>query len=130
MSSTAPAAFMTEPLAELAGVIERLGQEDLQQVPSSCLGDDLRAIRCAIDRLEAEFCRRLERFDGDQGWVPDGNASTAGCLSEQCRITRSTAWERVRQARRLGELPATAGSLRGRRDLPGSRGGDHQGRRA
>src|SRR5215472_7497742 len=107
MGSTAPAAFMTEPLAELAGVIERLGQEELHQVPGSCLGDDLRAIRCAIDRLEAEFCRRLERFDGDQGWVPDGNASTAGCLSEQCRITRSTAWERVRQARRLRELPST-----------------------
>src|SRR5215472_8672028 len=72
MGSTAPAALLAEPLAELEGVIERLGQEDLHQVPSSCLGDDLRAIRCAIDRLEAEFSRRLERFDGDQGWVADG----------------------------------------------------------
>ncbi len=108
MGSTAPTALLAEPLAELAGVVDRLGQEDLQLLPAACLGDDLRAIRCAIDRLEAEFSRRLERFDGDQGWVPDGNASTAGWLSEQCRISRSTAWERVRQARRLGELPGTA----------------------
>ena len=107
MGSSAPAAILAEPLAELAGVIERLAQEDLHQVPSSCLGDDVRRIRCAIDRLEAEFSRRLGRFDSDQGWVADGNASTAGWLSQQCRITRSTAWERVRQARRLTELPGT-----------------------
>src|SRR5262249_57937564 len=104
MGSTAPAAILVEPLAELAGVIERLGQEDLHQVPSSCLGDDVRRIRCAVDRLEAEFSRRLGRFDSDQGWVPDGNASTAGWLSVQCRMVRNTAWERVRQARRPGEL--------------------------
>src|SRR5262249_20958732 len=103
--------MLAEPLAELAGVIERLGREDLHQVPSSCLGDDLRRIRCAVDRLEAEFSRRLGRFDSDHGWVPDGNASTAGWLSVQCRIARSTAWERVRQARRLTELRGPTGAV-------------------
>ncbi len=67
-----------------------------------------RHIRGAIERLDAEFSRRLERFDSNQGRVSEGNASTAGWLSEQCRIARSTAWERVRQARRLSKLPATA----------------------
>ena len=103
----APTVLLAEPLAQIDGAIDRLGREDLQQVPCSCLGDDLRAIRRAIDRLEAEFSRRLGRFDIDQGWVPDGNASTAGWLSVQCRIVRNTAWERVRQARRLTELPST-----------------------
>src|SRR5262252_471970 len=51
---------------------------------------------------------RSHCFDSNQGWVSEGNASTAGWLSEQCRIARSTAWERVRQARRLSELPGTA----------------------
>ena len=104
MASTA---ILAEPLAQIQGAIARLSHEDLEPLPAACLGDDLRGIRCAIDRLEAEFSRRLERFDRNQGWVPYGNASSADWLSEQCRITRSTAWERVRQARRLTELPGT-----------------------
>lgn len=107
MSSMAPTVFLEKPLAQVQGGIDRLGQEDLQVVPTSCLGDDLRGIRAAIDRLEAEFSRRLEQFDRNRGYVIDGHASTAGWLSGQCRITRSTAWERVRQARRLMELPST-----------------------
>jgi hypothetical protein len=83
----APTPLLAEPLAQIQSAIDRLGQEDLQLVPGACLGDDLRGIRCVIDRLEAEFSRRLERFDRNQGWVPDGNASTAGWLSEQCRVT-------------------------------------------
>ena len=105
---TAPGALRAEPLAQIQGGIDRLSQEDLQMVPTTCLSDDMRRIRCAIDRLEAEFSRRLERFDSNQGWVSEGNASTAGWLSGQCRFARSTAWERVRQARRLSELPGTA----------------------
>jgi len=103
----APTALLAEPLAQLEGLIDRLSQEDLQLVPAASVGDDLRGIRAAIDRLEAEFSRRLERFDRDQGYVVDGHLSSVGWLSRQCRITRSTAWERVRQARRLRELPST-----------------------
>ena len=108
---TAPTALPAGPLAQIQGGIDMLSQEDLQLVPTTCLGDDMRRIRCAIDRLEAEFSRRLERFDSNQGWVSEGNASTAGWLSEQCRIARSTACERVRQARRLSELPGTAAAF-------------------
>jgi len=87
-------------------VIDRLAEEDPGLVPASGLGDDLRRLRSAIERIEAEFSRRLERFDRDQGYVPSGYGSAAGWLNDECRMTRSTAWERVRQARRLAELPA------------------------
>src|SRR5262249_27738188 len=49
-----------------------------------------------------------QRFDRHQGYAPSGYCSAAGWLNDECRMTRSTAWERVRQARRLAELPATA----------------------
>ena len=58
--------------------------------------------------MEAEFSRRLERFDRSHGYVPSGYCNAAGWLNDECRMTRSTAWERVRQARRLAELPATS----------------------
>ncbi len=44
--------------------------------PTSSLGDNLRRIRSAIGRLEAEFSRRPERFDSTSPESPDGNATT------------------------------------------------------
>src|SRR5215472_19302519 len=108
MSSMAPTALFAEPVTQLHQAIDRLAQEDLGLVPASGLGDDLRGLRFAIDRMEAEFSRRLEHFDRHQGYVPSGYCSAAGWLNDECRMTRSTAWERVRQARRLAELQATA----------------------
>jgi len=104
----APTALFAEPVTQLHEAIDRLAQEDLELVPASGLGDDLRGLRSAIERMEAEFSRRLKRCDRNQGYAPSGYCSAAGWLNEECRMTRSTAWERVRQARRLAELPATA----------------------
>ena len=108
MGSMAPTALFAEPVTRLHEAIDGLAQEDLELVPAAGLGDDLRGLRSAIDRMEAEFSRRLERFDCNQGYVPSGYCSAAGWLNDECRMTRSTAWERVRQARRLAELPATS----------------------
>src|SRR5262249_26442448 len=108
MSSMAPTARFAEPVTQLHQAIDRLAQEDLQLLPASDLGDDLRGLRSAIERMEAQFSRRLERFDRHQGFVPSGHCSAAGWLNDECRMTRSTAWERVRQARRLVELLATS----------------------
>lgn len=45
---TAPTALPAEPLAQIQGGIDRLNQEDLQLVPTTWLGDDMRHIPCAI----------------------------------------------------------------------------------
>jgi uncharacterized small protein (DUF1192 family) len=88
----ASAGLSAEPVTRLHEAIDRLAQEDLELVPAASLGDDLRALRSAIERMEAEFSRRLERFDSDQGYVPSGYCSAAGWLNDECRMTRSTAW--------------------------------------
>ena len=80
-----PGEGVAEPFTQLDEVIDRLAEEDLGLLPASGLGDDLRRLRSAVERMEAEFSRRLERFDRHQGYVPSGCCSAAGWLNEECR---------------------------------------------
>ena len=70
------------------------------------------AIRRAADRLEAEFLRRLDRFDRAHGAVADGGGSTPSWLRDHCAMTWKAGAYRARLARTLGELPATLDSAR------------------
>ena len=97
----APTALFVESVTRLHEAIDGLAQEDLELVPASCLGDDLRGLRSTIERMEAEFSRRLERFDRHQGYVPSGYCGAANWLNDECRMTRSTAWERARRSEPL-----------------------------
>ena len=76
------------------------------------LGADLIDIRRAIDRLEAEFLRRLHRFDRAHGALADGGVSTVSWVRDHCAMTVKAAAYRVHLARTSGELPATLDSAR------------------
>lgn len=71
----APTELFAEAVTRLHEAIDRLAQEDLELVPAISLSHDLRGLRSAIDRMEAEFSRRLERFDRNQGYVPSGHCT-------------------------------------------------------
>lgn len=96
------------PLRELDDFVDRLGAEDLHRVPAPCLGEDLVALRRGIDRLEAEFARRLAVFDRKGGYAASGAVSATAWLRGTCRLSGPAAAERVRLARNLEALPATA----------------------
>jgi hypothetical protein len=96
------------PIDDLLATADQLAAEDLHSLPSSCLGDDLVALRCALDRLEAQFTRRLAVFDKTQGFAPSGAASAASWLRGNCRLSGAVAADRVRVARGLDVLPETA----------------------
>jgi hypothetical protein len=51
-------------VSELGSAIDELAVEDLDATPPAVLADDLVELRRAIDRLEAEWLRRLAVFDG------------------------------------------------------------------
>ncbi len=76
------------------------------------LGADLVDIRHEIDRLEAEFIRRLHRFHCARGAQDDGGGSTVSWLRRCCGMTVKAAAYRVHLARTLGELPAALDSAR------------------
>jgi len=65
-----------------------------------------------LNRLEAQYLRRLEAFDRRGGARVDGPVSTAGWLRCRNQLGPGAAHERVQVARALADrLPATAGAL-------------------
>jgi hypothetical protein len=98
----------SSPLDRLEEATSALQREDLMGLPDEALGEDLIGLRRGIDRLEAEFMRRLRHFDHTQAYSPSGALSAAAWLRWKCRLAGSTAADRVRVARRLEELPQTS----------------------
>jgi hypothetical protein len=96
----------------LHDAVNVLVDESIDDVSTHALGADLIDIRRAIDRLEAEFIRRLHRFDQAHGALADGGVSTVSWLRAHCGMTAKAAAYRVHLARTLGELPATLDSAR------------------
>ena len=92
--------------------VDALVNEFIDGVSTHALGADLVEIRRAIDRLEAEFVRRLHRFDRGHGAAAEGGVSTVSWLRSRCGMTVKAAAYRVHLARTLGELPATLDSAR------------------
>jgi Domain of unknown function (DUF222)/HNH endonuclease len=92
--------------------VDALVDEPIDTVSTHALAEDLIDIRRAIDRLEAEFLRRLHRFHRAHGAQADGAVSTVSWLRARCGVTVKAAAYRVHLARTLGELPATLDSAR------------------
>jgi hypothetical protein len=100
------------PIGRLADAVEYLAAEEIDPAGDGELADDLVAMRRLMDRLEAEFIRRVQRFDRSHGAQPEGAVNTVSWLRASCRLTGSAAAERVRMARVLADLPRTTESFR------------------
>src|SRR6202790_5819894 len=92
--------------------VDALVDESIDGVSTHALGADLVDIRGAVDRLEAEFIRRLHRFHCARGAQADGGGSTVSWLRRCGGMTAKAAAYRVHLARTLGELPTTLDSAR------------------
>jgi len=92
-------------VSELGSAIDELALEDLDVTPATALADDLVELRGAIDRLDAEWLRRLAAFDG-RG-MGEEVLSTQCWLRQHCGLSPGAARERVGVARRLRDLPET-----------------------
>jgi hypothetical protein len=92
--------------------VDALVDESIDDVSTHALGEDLIDIRQAIDRLEAEFVRRVHRFHRGHGALADGGVSTVSWLRHRCAMTVKAAAYRVHLARTLGVLSASLDSAR------------------
>ena len=96
----------------LSEAVDALVRESMDGVSTHALGEDLISIRRAADRLEAEFLRRLDRFDRGHGPLADGGGGTASWLRDHCAMAWKAGASSAALARTLGELPATLDSAR------------------
>ncbi|HEY3194764.1 MAG TPA: DUF222 domain-containing protein, partial [Candidatus Dormibacteraeota bacterium] len=98
----------TEVFKEIDSLLDRLQAEELCELPSASLGEDIKELERIGNRCQAESMRRLRRFDKDQGFTPSGALTTKAWLRWQCRLTGGVAKHRVNLARQLPELPQTS----------------------
>jgi hypothetical protein len=94
-------------MEELRSGLERLRSQDLDELPASALDEYLTQLRNHINGCEAEFSRRLARFDSNQGYAASGALSAKAWLRWQCNITGAAASDRVEVTRLLASLPQT-----------------------
>jgi hypothetical protein len=103
---------MSDARDRVDAAVDALVDESIEGFSTHALGEDLIDIRRSIDRLEAEFVRRLHRFHRERGAQVEGGGTTVSWLRAHCGMTAKAAAYRVHLARTLGELPATLDSAR------------------
>ncbi|HSP65026.1 MAG TPA: DUF222 domain-containing protein [Candidatus Deferrimicrobium sp.] len=111
MLATAASSSVADPVEALAHAVDAVAVQSIADMSDHALGDDLVAIRRQIDRLEAQFLRRLRPFDSHQGALSEGAASTVSWLRATQGLTGAAAAQRVRMARFLEDLPQTTASF-------------------
>jgi hypothetical protein len=98
-------------MCDIHASIDGLAAVDVEGMPAAALGAHIRALMTARDRLDGQIGRALQVFDARGYCQSDGAPSTASWLRGRSRITSGEASLRVKTARGLRELPATAQAL-------------------
>ncbi len=75
------------------------------------LGESIAAISAQVESLTRRMLGNLRAFDAREGWALSGALSCAQWLSWRTGLAAHAARERVRVARRLGELPVVEAAL-------------------
>jgi Domain of unknown function (DUF222)/HNH endonuclease len=88
-------------------ILRELQAEDLGTVSPEAIGEELQALRRHINECEAEFQRRLQRFDRGEGYSADGALTARAWLRWKCHLSPTAASDRVQTARRLASLELT-----------------------
>ncbi len=97
----------THDSAELPKERAKLSREQIDK-----LGDDIAAAAAHIDAATHRLLTDIRRFDQCHGWYEQGAQSCAHWLSYRIGLGLNAAREKVRVARRLGDLSLIDGALR------------------
>ncbi len=88
-------------------ILRELHAEDLGAVSADAIGAELQELRRHVNECEAEFQRRLHRFDKGEGYSADGALTARAWLRWKCHLSPTAASDRVQTARRLATLELT-----------------------
>jgi hypothetical protein len=93
------------PFQDIRQGLLRLREEDLEAVLAASMGDDLEELRRLGNSIDAEFSRRLRRFDKGGGYGATAALTAKAWLRWKCNFSPSAAADRVAVARELDHLP-------------------------
>src|SRR5476651_1792052 len=93
------------PFQDLNQGLQRLRDEELEAIPAALMGDDIQELRRHINSCEAEFTRRVRRFDKGGGYAATAALTAQAWLRWKCNFSPAAAAGRVAVARELESLP-------------------------
>jgi hypothetical protein len=93
-----------DPVGRLVAAVDAVAAQALEGRPAASLGQDLVAIRRAIDRLEAETTRRLRPFALARGHISEGCSSLVAWLRDRCGLSAGGAAARAEVSDQLPVL--------------------------
>jgi hypothetical protein len=93
------------PFQDIEQGLQRLREEDLEAFPASAMGPDMEEMRRLINGMEAEFTRRVHRFDSGGGYAATQAFTAQAWLRWKCNFSPAAAAGRVAAARELADLP-------------------------
>jgi uncharacterized protein DUF222 len=76
-------------------------------------GEELRQLAAQIDALIAEFCRKAREFQRQGGHLADGCPSAVAWLRNNCKMSATSAADRLCVGKELESLPQIAQALAG-----------------
>lgn len=94
------------PIRELPPKQQQARREEVAH-----LGDEISTLAAQIASATARFLVKLAEFDRAEGWAEWEMRSCAHWLSWRCAMSLRTAYEHVRVARALADLPMTTHAL-------------------
>ena len=97
----------TTPFEDLNQGLQRLRSEDLEALPASAMAGDMSALLQHMNTCQAEFMRRMMRFEDGGGYAGTGTFGTKSWLHYKCNLAYSAASDQFEVARQLGSLPET-----------------------
>ena len=100
-----------DAMVGLKGALTAFKVRDRTAFTTTALGDELREIREVIDALEVEFSSLARAFQLQGGHLADGFPGVVSWLRQNCKMSGSSAADRVCVGKELESLPHTTESL-------------------
>src|SRR5436305_7921966 len=95
-------------LAELRVSAQALAERDLEPLTDTALGDDLRELRGVLDSLEKSFSSMADAFRRRGGHLGSGHATAVSWLRDNCKISNTSAADRLCVGREMASIPQLA----------------------
>src|SRR6266700_3852958 len=100
-----------DPMVALKAAVNAFKVRDQSPFTLTARGEELRELREVIDALEVEFSSSARAFQLQGGHLADGSPGVVSWLRQNCKMSGTSAADRVCVGKELESLPHTAESL-------------------